>query len=282
MVNETQIVNAGGALDLRVKRLTRRYWRGGRWHRRSPAIAACDVSFHIPAGKTLGLVGSSGSGKSTVARCVMGLEKPDDGEIWLGDRNIAELGASALASFRAKIQMVFQDPVTSMNPHMSAAEIIEEPLLIQHIGTNSERRDRARQLMKEVRLPPEWMGKRASEFSGGQKQRLAIARALALRPRVLVLDEALTGLDLSTQAQIANLLLELQGANSLTYLFISHDLNLVARVADSIAVMAAGRIVEQGFTAQMISQPRCKETQELLSAAKEFRSMRALAQGAAR
>lgn len=282
MVNETQVVKAAGALDLRVKGLTRRYWRGAGWRGSSPVIAARDVSFHIPAGKTLALIGRSGSGKSTVARCVMRLEKPDEGEIWLGDRNIVARSTSALAPFRAEIQMVFQDPVTSMNPRMSAAEIIEEPLLVQKFGTKTERRDRVAQLMKEVHLPSEWMGKHASEFSGGQCQRLAIARALALRPKVLVLDEALTGLDLSTQAQISNLLLELQSANSLTYLLISHDLGLVARIADSIAVMADGKIVEQGLTANVISQPRCEETQELLSALREFRPARAAAQGASR
>jgi ABC-type dipeptide/oligopeptide/nickel transport system ATPase subunit len=168
--------------------------------------------------------------------------------------------------------MVFQDAVTSMNPRFSAAEIIEEPLLIQRWGNKSARRSRARELMNEVGLSPNWADRLATEFSGGQRQRLAIARALALRPKLLVLDEALSGLDLSTQAQIANLLLELQSAHSLTYLLISHDLALVARLADSIAVMSAGRIVEQGQTPQIMSSPTHRETQALLTAAKGFQA----------
>jgi peptide/nickel transport system ATP-binding protein len=271
------------ALGLRVRQLTRRYWVStSMWRKRSPLLAANEVSFEIEPGKTLALVGSSGSGKSTVARCVMRLEKPDAGEVWAGDTNIAELGSIALAPFRTRIQMVFQDPATLMNPRMSAAEVIEEPLLIQRVGDKGGRRNRVVQLMNEVHVSPDSMGRRITEFSGGQRQRLAIARALALAPKVLILDEALTGLDLSTQAQIANLLLELQAVHSLTYLLISHDLDLVARMADTIAVMAAGKIVEQGPTRQIVSQPRHHETRGLLVAAKHFRATHANARGASR
>ena len=283
MAIEFQRSHDSETMGLRVRGLTRRYWvRGSVWRKRSPVLAAKDVSFEIPAGKTLALVGSSGSGKSTVARCVVRLERPDGGEIWAGDTNIAQLGAAALAPFRTTIQMIFQDPVTSMNPRMSVAEIIAEPLLIQRCGNCQEIRSRVVQLMEEVHVSPSAMTRRGAEFSGGQRQRIAIARALAVKPKLLVLDEALTGLDLSTQAQIANLLLELQAGHGFTYLLISHDLNLVARMADTIAVMASGKIVQQGPVAQITSQTRCPETRALLAAASQLQSARTAAQGASR
>jgi ABC-type glutathione transport system ATPase component len=283
MTIDSHVSNAADPLCLRVCGLTRRYWLGGgTWRKRSPLLGANDVSFEILPGKTLALVGRSGSGKSTVARCVTRLEKPDAGEIWADNTNIARLGSRALAPFRRKIQMVFQDPATSMNPRMSAAEVIEEPLVVQHLGNSEERRYRVAQLMNEVHLSPAWLDRRTRDFSGGQRQRLAIARALALEPKLLVLDEALAGLDLSTQAQIANLLLELQAAHFLTLLLISHDMDLVARMADTIAVMGAGKIVEQGSAAQIIAQPEHQETRALLAAAKHFRSAHAAAQGASR
>lgn len=277
---DSQTLNAA-PLGLRVRRLTRRYAvRHAGWHKRSTLLAANDVDFEIAPGKTLALVGSSGCGKSTVARCVMRLEKPDSGEVWLGETDIAQLPATALAPFRTKLQMVFQDPATSMNPRMSASDIIEEPLLIQRRGNREERTSRVADLMEEVRLSRDHMSRRASEFSGGQQQRLAIARALALKPNVLVLDEALTGLDLSTQAQIANLLMELQAVHSLTYLMISHDLALMGRMADHIAVMSAGTVVEQGPAIQLISQPEHQETRRLVQAASHSVLSRAAAQGA--
>jgi len=242
--------------------------------------AANGVSFEIPGGKTLGLVGSSGSGKSTVARCITRVEKPDAGEIWMGNIDIARLGSRELRPVRAEVQMIFQDPSTSMNPRMSAAEIIEEPLLIQNRGTRDERRGRAAELMKEVGLSANWLPRRITEFSGGQLQRIAIARALALGPKFLVLDEALSGLDLSTQSDITDLLRNLQAAHSLTYLLISHDLGLVARLAGSIAIMSAGRIVEQGPTREIISNPTQPETKVLVAAAERFRTAFAQAKGA--
>jgi ABC-type glutathione transport system ATPase component len=240
--------------------------RTGTWRSRS-LLAVDGISFEIATGKTLAMVGSSGSGKSTVARCVTRLERPDTGEICVAGADIARLGHRELLPFRTQIQMIFQDPVTSMNPRMSAAEIIAEPLFIQRRGSSEERRSRAAELMNEVGLSANWMDRRITEFSGGQRQRLAIARALALRPKLLVLDEALSGLDLSIQAQIANLLLDLQAAHGLTYLLISHDLALVARMADSIAVMSAGKIVEQGPTRQITADPAHSETKALLVAA---------------
>src|SRR6266699_6791067 len=269
---ETDAHTAGNSLPvLRVCGLTKHYVRrSGILRGRVPAAAVQDVDFEIPPGKTLALVGSSGSGKSTVARCVTRLEKPDAGQIWVGDTDISRLGNPDLRSCRSEIQMIFQDAVTSMNPRFSAAQIIEEPLLIQGRGSKEDRRTRAQEIMSEVGLAPNSADRSVMEFSGGQRQRLAIARALALQPKLLVLDEALSGLDLSTEAQIINLLLELQAAHSLTYLFISHDLPLVARLADTIAVISAGKIVEQGATAQVISSPSHPETKALLASATIF------------
>src|SRR5438309_10527259 len=179
---ETDAHTAGNSLPfLRVCGLTKHYVRrSGILRGRVPVAAVQDVDFEIPPGKTLALLGSSGSGKSTVARCVTRLEKPDAGDIWLGDTNISQLSSDDLRRFRTEIQMIFQDPVTSMNPRMSAGEILEEPLLIQNRGTRTERRDCAAKWMNEVGLSADWLDRRITEFSGGQRQRIAIARALTL------------------------------------------------------------------------------------------------------
>jgi ABC-type microcin C transport system duplicated ATPase subunit YejF len=176
--------------------------------------------------------------------------------------------------------MIFQDPATAMNPRMSALQLIEEPLLIQGRGTRQDRKERGAQLMTEVGLSPDWLPRPITEFSGGQKQRIALARALTIEPKCLVLDEALSGLDLASQSQIAELLLELQAAHSLTYLLISHDLALVAGMANSIAVMAAGRIVEQGPTDEMLSHPIQSETRALVTSAERLQATLSLARGA--
>ncbi|MGA2353399.1 MAG: ATP-binding cassette domain-containing protein [Terriglobales bacterium] len=246
-----------------------------------PVAAVVSADFEIPGGQTFALVGESGSGKSTVARCVSRLERPDAGQIVIQGADIAQLSSRELLPFRSGIQMVFQDAVTSMNPRFSALEVIEEPMLIQCRASrdsehdrNSEtpddreqRRDRARTLMAEVGISPDWMHRSILNFSGGQRQRLALARALALRPQLVVLDEALTGLDVSTQAQIANLLLDLQASHQLTYLLISHDLALVVRLADTIGIMERGRTVEVGATQQIIASPNHPATKKLLTSA---------------
>ena len=245
-----------------------------------PVAAVSNVDFAIPRGQTLALVGESGSGKSTIARCVTRLERPDSGQILIQGTDIAQLRSRDLLPFRSGIQMVFQDAVTAMNSRFSALEVIEEPLLINariddriddravYGRRNREnRRESAHALMIEVGISPDWMHRSILHFSGGQRQRLALARALALRPQLLVLDEALSGLDLSTQAQIANLLIDLQASRSLTYLLISHDLALVARLADTIAVMSEGKMVEGGPTQQVISSPNHAATKKLLAAA---------------
>lgn len=261
---------------LRVRNLGKKYWtRRGAFRRRVPLAAASNVSFEIPRGKTLAIVGSSGSGKSTVAKCVARLERPDSGEIWINEREIAQSDGTDLLLVRPEMQLVFQDPTTSMNARFSAVQTIEEPLLLQRRGSREERRTKVAELMKEVGLQPEWMDRRVTEFSGGQRQRIAIARALALRPNLLILDEAFTGLDLSTQAQIANLLIDLQAAHSLTYLLISHDLTLVSRIADTIAVMSNGEIVEQGMTDEVLANPTRAETRALVAAAQGLRSISA-------
>jgi ABC-type glutathione transport system ATPase component len=263
---------------LRVRGLAKRYVRGGLWRNRSPVAAADGIDFEISAAKTLALVGESGSGKSTVARCVARLEKPDSGQIWINNEDPDNRSSGARLLLRKQVQMVFQDPITSMNPRFTAAQVVEEPLLIMGLDAGL-RRDAARTVMTEVGLSADWMDRSVMEFSGGQRQRLAIARALVVRPKLLVLDEALTGLDLSTQAQIANLLLDLQASHSLTYLLISHDLALVARMADTIAVMANGRIVEKGSTAEIMTAAKHEETLRLLTWARAAQSNLALISG---
>jgi ABC-type glutathione transport system ATPase component len=267
---------------LRVIGLTKKYVGGGLWRKRASVAAVTSADFEIPSGQTFALVGESGSGKSTVARCVARIERPDAGQILMQGTDITHLSSRELLPFRSGIQMVFQDAVTSMNPRFSVLEVVEEPMLIHRRasvekrdhhdretpGDRDYRRDRVRSLMVEVGISPDWMHRPILNFSGGQRQRLALARALTLRPQLLILDEALTGLDLSTQAQMANLLLDLQAAHHLTYLLISHDLALVSRLADSIGVMTEGRILEAGPTQQIISNPANPATKRLLAAAK--------------
>ncbi len=267
MTDSASPLNAAARAVLRVSGLNKSYRRkGAGWQRTEVIVAASEVGFEIFAGQTLALVGSSGSGKSTVARCVTRLEKPDAGHIWLDGTDIAQFHSRELRPLQPQLQMVFQDAATSMNPSFTAAEVIEEPLLILGQDDKSGRRNRAKTLMEEVGLPPQWADRSALDFSGGQRQRLAIARALALKPKLLVLDEAFTGLDLSTEAQIANLLLDLQASHALAYLLISHDLALVSRLADTMAVMSKGRIVEYGSASQVIAHAQHPETLALVAA----------------
>ena len=223
----------------------RKIYRPRRWFpsKTRTVVALDDVSLAIPRGKTLALTGKSGSGKTTLGRCIARLEEPTSGEIWFEGQDICGLAGRALLPFRRQIQFIFQDAATALNPRFSAAEIVEEPLLIA--GWNAqERRRRALQIMDQVQLSATWLDRRPSEFSGGQKQRLAIARSLVLQPKLLILDEALSGVDVSIQAQLTNLLLQLQASLGLTYLFISHDLALLPYIAEQVAVMDKGRIVE--------------------------------------
>ena len=252
---------------VRVQGLSKRYLQRRWFSREKFLVQALDnVELTIARGCTLALVGESGSGKSTLARCLARLEEPSSGEIWYEGRNLLDLSPQQLLPFRRQIQLIFQDPASALNPRLSAVEIVAEPLAIQQCGTKKERHQRALELMEQVGLPPQWGDRLPLEFSGGQRQRLAIARALALEPKFLVLDEALSGLDLSLQAQIVNLLLELQALHSLTYLYISHDLSLVGHIADEVAVMHQGKIVERARTSELFSHPQHPQTRALLAA----------------
>jgi len=264
---------------LRVRGLSKRYARGPLWQKRASFLAVNEVELEIGSGETLALVGCSGSGKSTVARCIAQLEKPDSGQVWIDDTDLTRLSARELLPFRSRVQMIFQDAATAMDPRFSAAEVIQEPLRIQG-RSRSEQQEVAEALMKEVALSPDWLKRSVLEFSGVQKQRLAIARALAVRPRLLILDEALSGLDLSIRAQIANLLLDLQEKHSLAYLLISHDLAVVAGLTDRIAVMSQGRIVETGLVSTVLRESTHDETKKLVSATREAESKLAISAGA--
>jgi ABC-type glutathione transport system ATPase component len=252
---------------LRVEALSKSYVSGGRWSKRTSVQAVREASFEIQPGQTVALVGSSGCGKSTIARCIARLERPDSGRIWLEGQEIAHLEGQALDPIKMRVQMIFQDAVTSLNPRFSAAEAIEEPLRIRGCD-RLERREIAEAVMQDVTLSPSWLDRSVMNFSGGQRQRLAIARALTTRPKLLILDEAFAGLDLSTQAQIANLLLELQKSHALSYLLISHDLTLVAAMADAVAVMTNGKIVENRSTPEILSNPLHEETKKLVASAR--------------
>jgi ABC-type glutathione transport system ATPase component len=225
-----------------------------------------DVNLSVQRGTTLAIVGESGAGKSSLSRCLALVEAPTQGEIWCEGQNLLRLGKSELFPIRRQIQLVFQDPTSALNPRFTAGDIIAEPLLVQRIGTNEQRRERARGLMEQVGLPPEWDGKFPFEFSGGQRQRLAVARALALEPKLLIFDEVLSNLDLANQEIILQLLSDLQKAHSLTYIHVCHDLRIVSRIADEVAVMHAGRIVEQKPAAELFANPGDPYTKELFEA----------------
>ena len=269
------------AAILQIRGLSKQYVsRDALMRRRAGVIALQDVSFEVGTGETVAVIGESGSGKSTLARCIVRMEEADSGEILFRGTDLAKLTMSELRPFRSQVQLIVQDSAGSLNPRFTAAEMIEEPLVIQGIGTGGERRKRAAELIEQVGLETDWAERRVTQFSGGQRQRLAIARVLALRPALLILDEALTGLDLSTQAQVLNLLLELKNSYGLTYLFISHDLGLVSRVADRIAVMQGGRIVECGKPQDILQRPQHPQTIALVNSALAMRR-EMKAQGAA-
>jgi ABC-type glutathione transport system ATPase component len=251
---------------MRTRGLGKRYLQRSPFSQQSFAIAALvNVDFEIAPGCLTALVGESGSGKSTLASCLAMMEKPDSGEIWFEGNEISHWSKRKLAPLRPKIQLVFQDSAGALDPRFSAAQIIEEPLEIQRRESRQALRARARELMEEVGLSPDWANRSPLQLSGGQRQRLAIARAIALKPSLLILDESLSGLDLSTQAQILNLLLDLKAARSLTVLLISHDLSLVGQVADFVAVMHQGRIVESGSTRQVLASAQHPQTGKLLA-----------------
>jgi ABC-type glutathione transport system ATPase component len=251
---------------VRVQDLEKRYERGSGFGSKVEMAALRGVSLSIFPRTTLALVGESGSGKSTLALCLACLERPTDGKIWFGEHEMTALDEKELRGVRPQIQMVFQDPANSLNPRWSASEIVSEPLLVQQRLDKRGRHERARELLESVGIPAEKAGQRPDEFSGGQRQRIAIARALALEPKLLILDEALSALDCSVQAQIVNLLLDLQSSLGLTYLFISHDFAMAAHVADQVAVIDHGKIVEMGTPECVVREPKHEVTQRLLAA----------------
>ncbi|MGA8599062.1 MAG: ABC transporter ATP-binding protein [Bryobacteraceae bacterium] len=250
---------------LEVRHLTKSYVRE-RWRRSGSRIFALqDVHLKVMPGSCLAVVGRSGSGKSTLGKCLARLIEPDSGEIWFDGENLLRLRLNEATRIRPKIQLLMQHSATSMNPRLSALELVSEPLLIQRQGSRKHRRERALAMMEQVGIPLDWAHRSPLELSGGQRQRLAIARALILKPAFLILDEALAGLDTSAQAEIANMLIELQRSFSLSYLFISHDLRMAAYVADHMAVIEHGRIVECGTVGGLFSRPQHPETKELIS-----------------
>jgi ABC-type glutathione transport system ATPase component len=236
--------------------------------------AVDDVSFAIQRGTTLAMVGESGCGKSTIAKAIVRLLTPTSGEIKLGGTDYAQLNEKALRPMRSRVQMVFQDPYGSLDPHLTAQEIVGEPLRLRGVKSKSERSKEAARLIDLVGLPATALERRPQEFSGGQRQRIGIARALASSPDVLVCDEATSALDVSVQAQVLQLLTDLQKERGLTYLFITHNLGVVRQIADYVMVMSKGAIVEQGPTAQVLERPREAYTRALRAAALDPATMR--------
>ncbi|MDX8437341.1 ATP-binding cassette domain-containing protein [Mesorhizobium abyssinicae] len=247
---------------LAVSGLTKRYRRGG------GTVAAVDgVAFAIEPGETLALAGPSGSGKSTIARLVLRLTEPDAGTIQFEDADFRSLGGSALRARRARLQMVFQDPLAAFNPRATVARVLDDPLRIHGIASRTERPRRIAALLERVGLGADLAPRAIHEISGGQRQRVAIARAIATRPSLIVLDEAVSALDVSVRGRILDLLLDLQATERIAYLFISHDLGVVRAVAHRLVILDAGRVAESGDARAVIGNPQSAIGRALVAAA---------------
>lgn len=266
----TGATGAASEMLLRASGLKRAYSRPrtSLWHRPEPLQALRGVSFELPAGQSLGVVGESGSGKSTLARLVMALDRPSEGTVELLGRNLHQLGEQALRAARRDFQMVFQDPYGSLDPRMTVERIVSEPLATLNEKPGREaRRLQVLEVLEQVGLRAQDADKYPHEFSGGQRQRIAIARALITRPRLIVADEPVSALDVSVQAQVLNLMQDLQRELGLSYLFISHDLAVVQHVCDQVLVLHQGLVVERGTPRQLFSTPAHPYTQALVRAA---------------
>jgi peptide/nickel transport system ATP-binding protein len=253
---------------LEVRNLRKVFDVGGSWFGKKQFVAVKDVSFSMFKGKTVGLVGESGSGKTTVGLAMLRLHQASGGEVLMQGRNLLALSKAEFAPYKRHLQIVFQNPYASLNPRFTIAEVLDEPMRLHGVGGDLAARKRmAARLLDQVGMPASSMGRYPFEFSGGQRQRIAIARSLSLSPQVLVLDEAVSALDVSVQAQVLNLLKDLQAELALSYLFISHDLDVVRHMADTLLVMHQGEVLEQGDAATLYAQPQSEYTRQLLAAA---------------
>ena len=252
---------------LEVRNLVKHFSRKqGLFQKPSVVKAVDDVSFSVDEGEMFGLVGESGSGKSTTGRCILRLIEPTSGEVLFKGDNVLGFSKSRMREARRDMQIIFQDPYSSLNPRMRVGDIVEEPLVIHGLGAKEERRARVAELFELVGLSREMMQRYPHEFSGGQRQRIGIARALALHPAFIIADEAVSALDVSIQAQVVELLMDLKQQFKLTYLFIAHDLRLVEHICSRVAVMYLGKIVEMGDTRALFANPTHPYTRALLSA----------------
>ncbi len=241
--------------------------RGGVFGGRVGEVRAVDgVSFSVQRGDTLGLVGESGCGKSTLGRALNRLEEPTAGTVLFEGKDLAQAKGRALLQLRRDIQMIFQDPYSSLNPRMTIGEIVREPLLVHRVGTKAEQMEAVRELLEIVGLAEDTLGRYPHEFSGGQRQRVGLARALTLEPKLVIADEPVSALDVSVQSQVLNLMVRLQRERNLTYVFISHDLSVVEHISDTIAIMYLGRIVETGPADTIFDRPAHPYTRALIEA----------------